>query len=107
MSSVAQNVRSRTLWTRFLYMLLFGFIYGLAELVIFAVVLFQLGRALFFGAPNQRLCGFGYELGTFVGQVIRFVTYASEDKPFPFGAWPERQRVREPPVSSEPERSHG
>lgn len=86
--NVKENIKSPATWSRVLYMLLFAFIYHVAEVVLVAVVLFQLLVTIFTGQPNVRLLGFGQGLGTFIYQIVRFLTYNNEDRPFPFGDWP-------------------
>ena len=39
-------------------------------------------------APNLRLAAFGRSLGRFQSQIANFVSFASEDLPFPFTDWP-------------------
>lgn len=86
---VRENIKSPATWWRALYMLLFVFIYHIVEVVLAAVVVFQLLVVVFTGQPNARLLRFGQDLGTFIYQIVRFLTYNSEDLPFPFGDWPE------------------
>jgi hypothetical protein len=82
------NMRNRTTWWRALYMFLFTVIYGVAEFVIAVVVLFQLFSLLFTGATNERLLMLGQNLSTYVYQIMLFLTFNSDDKPYPFGDWP-------------------
>ena len=84
---IKENIRSRPTWTRGLFMLLFAVIYGLAELVITAVVVFQFFSVLITGKNIQRLLIFGQGLSTFVYHIMLFLTYNIEEKPFPFGSW--------------------
>lgn len=39
-------------------------------------------------APNARLVSFGRSLGRYLQQIAYFLTFASEDTPFPFSDWP-------------------
>lgn len=84
-----ENIKSHATWLRALFMLLFVFIYHVAEVVLAVVVVFQLLVVIFTARPNVRLLRFGQDLGTFIYQIVRFLTYNSEDRPFPFGEWPE------------------
>ncbi len=59
---IKQNLRNRDTWWRALYILLFMVIYGVAEFVIGAVVLFQLYSVLFTGYTNERLLTLGQNL---------------------------------------------
>ena len=87
--NVKENIKSPATWSRALIMLLFVFIYQVAEIVLAAVVVLQLLVVIFSGEPNARLLRFGQDLGTFIYQTVRFLTYNSEDRPFPFGDWPQ------------------
>ncbi len=83
-----KNLKAKSTWKRGLFMLLFLIIYSIAEMVIGLVVLIQFGFTLFNGKPNERLLVFGDELSLFLYQVFRYLTFNTEDKPFPFVAWP-------------------
>ena len=83
-----ENLKQKKTWLRGLYMLLFAVFYSVAEIVILVVVLFQFMLALFTAQTNARLVLFGKSLSTYVYQVMLFLTFNSEDKPYPFGEWP-------------------
>jgi len=87
-SEIKQNMKQQTTWVRGFYIVVFAFIYSIAEIVLAAVVFFQFLTTLFTGERNERLLAFGNNLGTFIYQVIRYLTYNSDDKPFPFDEWP-------------------
>jgi len=70
------------------YMVLFVIITRLAEFVIAGAALVQLGYKLATKKPNDRVTAFGDSLTQFVAQIVRFQTFNSEEKPFPFQAWP-------------------
>ena len=44
--------------------------------------------ALVSDGPNARLVGFGQSLGRYLAQITNFVSFATEEVPFPFSAWP-------------------
>jgi hypothetical protein len=71
-------------WLRGLMMLLFWVLYGIAELVVGVVVLLQFLIVLFTGERNDRLLGFGERVSLYIYDVLRFVTFNSEQRPFPF-----------------------
>lgn len=83
-----KNIAERSIWLRGLYMLLFGFIYSVAEFVTVAVVLLQFGIRLITGRLNPQLLGLGQSLSVFIYQIWRFLTFNSEELPFPFTRWP-------------------
>ena len=81
------HLKERKTWLRGLYMLLFAIFYSVAEIVISVVVLFQFLLALFTGRTNERLLKLGQSLGTYVYQILQFLTFNSDYHPYPFGAW--------------------
>jgi len=83
-----ENFLSAVTWIRAIYMLVFAVIYSIAEILLVAVVIFQFLSRLVFGQSNERLLALGRSLAAFIFQIIQFLTYNSEDKPFPFGDWP-------------------
>jgi hypothetical protein len=85
---LTQRLKAREVWIRGLYMLLFAFIYGVADVVVAAVVIIQFAFRLLAGETNPRLLGFGRSLSRYLYQVLLFLTFASEEKPFPFDIWP-------------------
>lgn len=82
------NLRKRQTWLRGLYMLLFIVIFHVAEFVMGAVVLLQFLFTLVSGQTNTRLLRFGQSLSQYVYQILLFLTFNSEDMPFPFNEWP-------------------
>ncbi len=83
-----QHLKEQSTWLRGFYILLFAIIYSVAEIVLAAVVLFQFVTTLFTGNKNSRLLEFGNNLSTFIYQILKYLTYNSDDKPFPFDEWP-------------------
>jgi len=58
------------------------------------IVLLALAQGLFLvftTKPNENLAGFGALLVTYVSQILNFVTFNSESRPFPFSDFPARQ----------------
>ncbi|MEX2009168.1 MAG: DUF4389 domain-containing protein [Dongiaceae bacterium] len=75
-------------WMRGLFMLLFIVIYGVLKVVLSAVVIFQFVATLVARGPNQRLLELGRSLSDYVYAILLFLTYNSDEKPYPFAAWP-------------------
>jgi len=83
-----EHVKDTSVWTRLLFMLLFAALYWVAEVVLAVVVLFQFVSVLFTGKKNEKVLALGAQLSTYAYQIFRFLTYNSEEKPFPLGEWP-------------------
>lgn len=86
--SIKENLKNQSNWMRGLYILLFAILYGIAEIVLWAIVLFQFGSQLIAGRPNNRLLDFSRGLNAYIYQIIQFISYRSDIKPYPFAEWP-------------------
>lgn len=93
MDDMKENLKSSDTWTRVLYMLLFMVLYSLAEVVLTAVIVFQLLLVLFTAKKNARLLKLGQSLSTYVYQVLSFLSFNSDSHPYPMGAWPKGEPV--------------
>lgn len=92
---ITESYKDRTSWMRGFYMLIFMFFLGVAKFVAFVVILFQFLTVLFTAETNKRLVKFGQSLSMYYYQVMMFLTYNSEEHPFPMGEWPEQVNIVE------------
>lgn len=83
-------------WKRLLFMLLFAAIYAGANVLIGVVVMFQFGFVLVTNRCNANLLDLGADLAQFVRQILRYLTFNGEEKPFPFASWPRRPERTSP-----------
>jgi ABC-type multidrug transport system fused ATPase/permease subunit len=86
---IKHRLQKNETWQRILYMLFFIFIYGFAKFLIFAIMLFQLATLVISGKTNEQLLRFSQNLSTYIYQITIFLTFVSEQQPFPFSAWPD------------------
>jgi len=82
------NVTKKSTWLRFLYMILFAIIFNIAEVIVVVVVVVQFIAKLFTGDVHERLQGFGDSIALYIAEIIRYLTFHTEEVPFPFGDWP-------------------
>ncbi|WP_223786644.1 DUF4389 domain-containing protein [Marinicella meishanensis] len=75
------------LLTRIFVTLLFALIGWLALWVFGFVVLVQFGFLLITGNLNKNLKAFNGELGNYLSDIIKYVAFQTEEKPFPFQGW--------------------
>ena len=84
-----KNLKSRTTWFRLIFMCIFCLLIGLASLVGSFVVVLGFLWVLFTGEVNRELQKTGQSLASYIYQIVRYLTFNSENKPFPFGeGWP-------------------
>lgn len=101
-SDLERNVTSRSTWLRLLFMLLFGMLYGLSRLVIGAVVLVQFFHVLFTGDAKAELKSFGHSLAIYSFEIVDYLTFNTETRPFPLDAsWP-REWPHDRPAAAAP-----
>jgi len=87
-----ESVKTKETWIRGVYILIFVFAYSVAEIVMGAVVLLQFLSVLFTSEKNEKLLLLGQDVSYYIYQVMRYLTFNSDDKPFPFSDWPGIER---------------
>ena len=84
------NVKKLSTWLRLFYMIFFIIFFNVAELVAGVVVVVQFLFKLLTGQANKQLSVFGQSLGIYLSEVIWFLTFHSENMPYPFRPWPSK-----------------
>ena len=87
-SRLGDNIKSSSTWLRLLFMILFFALWSISRVVVFAVVVLQFFWVLFSGEANLRLRQLGHGLATYSYQIVRYLTFDTDDQPFPFSDWP-------------------
>lgn len=89
---VEENIKSRATWTRFLFMVLSYILVSLAAMVGIVIIVFGFLWVLFTGEVNRELRGVGQSIAAYVYENIRFLTFNTDERPFPFGRqWPSEE----------------
>ncbi|MDX9689839.1 MAG: DUF4389 domain-containing protein [Proteobacteria bacterium] len=86
--AIKKHVKDKDTWLRFVYLVVFGFAFYLSTILTFAASIFQFLAKLFSGSIFTGLAEFGSSLATYQAQVTRYLTFASDEKPFPFAPFP-------------------
>jgi hypothetical protein len=76
-------------WKRGLFMVVFAIISGVAKLIVTLVAVFQFVTVLFKGQVNESVIPFGQNLSTYIYQITLFLTFNTDDMPFPFMDFPD------------------
>ena len=88
MNTFKDNITDPDFWLRLLYTLLFAVAWQVVELLLGVILVVQILFRLFTGKPQPELAGLGNSLSQYVWQMGRYVTGASDLKPWPFIEWP-------------------
>ncbi len=90
-NDVKGNIKSQATWKRGLYMIFFFICARIAEIVLFAVALFQFLLKLITGNTIDSLHTLGQGLSTYLYQIYHFLSFNTDYHPYPFGAWPKSE----------------
>jgi len=83
-----QHLKSRSTWLRLFFMLVFWVLAGVTTFVASVVMVLGFFWVLLTGETNAQLQTAGKSIAAYIYQIISYLTYNSEEKPFPFGEWP-------------------
>lgn len=85
---IKNNAKNKDTWLRGLFILVFSvisyFLYGL----IWLLVIFQFFTKVITGNLNNYLEQFSKKLTLYALQILDYITYQSEERPFPFSPFP-------------------
>ncbi len=84
---INENLKKIETWKRIILMLIYAGIDSLVKLLLWLVVLLQIGAVLFTGTPNPNILDFGRSLSTYHYHILLFLTFNTEQLPFPFSSW--------------------
>ena len=87
-STIEHNLKSRSTWLRLLFMTLFLALWSISRVIVFAVIILQFFWVLLKGETNARLGAFGQSLATYTYLIVMYLTFNTEEQPFPFSDWP-------------------
>ena len=59
----------------------------MVRMLLWAVIFLQIASALFTGEANQNILSFGKKLSAYIYHILLFLTYNTDELPFPFSDW--------------------
>lgn len=96
--TVKENVKNPDVWLRGLFILVFGVILYFTVILVWLVVVFQFITKLLTGELNRQVADFNGGLLRYISLMLGYVTFQSDDKPFPFSPWPEQAATETAPA---------
>jgi len=85
---IKQSFQKDKMVARALFMVFFLVVYSISKFLIIGLALFQLITLLLTEKPNEQVLKFSQNLSFYIYQIIKYVSFNSELKPFPFSSWP-------------------
>lgn len=95
-NDVIHNLSRPAAWGRVLLMLAFAVILYITGLVMTVLILAQALFAVVAGEENANLRRLGATLTEFIAQILAFLTYNTDARPFPFAPFPGLDPVSAP-----------
>ena len=89
MDKQTSNLTNIDHWIRLIYMAILALLFAVARVVIWIVAALQFLTILFTGEGNRNLRNLGQGVSKWCYQAILYLTFNSDQKPFPFDDWPE------------------
>ena len=86
--NIKENAKNVDVWTRGLFIVIFAVIFYFLYALIWLLVIFQFIMKLVTNELNQQLFNFSDSLIKYVSQILLYITFKSEERPFPFSPWP-------------------
>ena len=88
--ALTENIKKPSIWVNFflkvIYLIFLNFIIPFLGFVTLLQLLFSLGSK----KPNDNLISFSKKISIYIYQIINFVTYSSDERPWPFNAFPDK-----------------
>ena len=97
---IKANLLSTTFWIRVLFMLIFALVLWALWLVVIVICVVQTVIVMITSEVNPQLQKLGGIAANYLGQIVSFMVFATEEKPFPFSPFPEQPVQAE--AASEP-----
>ncbi len=85
---IKQRLQKKDIWQRGFFMLLYMSIYGFSNFLMIGIFFFQFATLIITGETNALLLKFSQGLGIYLRQIIMYMSFNSDQLPFPFSAWP-------------------
>ena len=86
---LTENIKEPSIWVNFFlkifYLVFLNFIVPFLGFITLLQLLFSIGSK----KPNENLVTFSKKISSYIYQIINFITYSSDQRPWPFNSFPE------------------
>ena len=88
-AALTENIKEPSIWVNFflkiVYLVFLNFIVPFLGFITLLQLLFSIGSK----KPNENLVTFSKKISSYIYQIINFITYSSDQRPWPFNSFPE------------------
>tara|TARA_B100000989_G_scaffold108662_1_gene79672 strand:+ start:441 stop:761 length:321 start_codon:yes stop_codon:yes gene_type:complete len=88
--ALTENIKEPSIWVNFflkvIYLIFLNFIIPFLGFITLLQLLFSLGSK----KPNNNLISFSKKISIYIYQIINFITYSSDERPWPFNTFPDK-----------------
>ena len=86
---IEENLKSGATWLRLAFMLISVMLLSVTSVVGSLIVILGFFWRLFTGEINRQMQQVGQSIAAYIYELIRYLTFNTEEKPFPMGGkWP-------------------
>jgi len=89
MNQVEENGRQKAGVSRALYTILYLIIGRFISMVLFVIAITQYIYSWLTGEPNEKILHFTEDLAEYSKQLVSYVGFNTDEKPWPVGDWPD------------------
>ena len=89
MEEIETNEREKPGLSRALYTILYLIIIRLISMVLFVIAITQYIYSWLTGEPNDKILDFTQGLAAYSKQLVEYVGFNRDEKPWPVGEWPD------------------
>ena len=89
MEEIETNEREKPGLARALYTILYLIIVRLISMVLFVIAITQYIYSWLTGEPNDKILYFTEGLAEYTKQLVSYVGFNTDEKPWPLGDWPD------------------
>ncbi|MCK5897938.1 MAG: DUF4389 domain-containing protein [Methylococcales bacterium] len=95
---ITENLKKLSTWKRILFMTMFSIIVSLVRVLLWAVIFLQVASTLITGTANENILNFGRSLSAYLYHILLFLTFNTDDLPFPFASWDLTEAIDVPKI---------
>ena len=91
LDNIIDNLKQPSVWVRIILMFAFAVVLYPVFLVLLVLMIAQMLFVIITGESNANLRSLGIALSAYIFQIVQFMSYVTDTKPFPFSDFPKAE----------------